>query len=116
MCDVGSRKLRSPSVPWSARLDVTDGQGGVGDVNGDRLLAVGAAKRDLLAADHDHSGARDTPLHGDRLGRRAWRWADRADTPQIPSPARREWIRSAAQQLSAVQVEKHQGRFFDADP
>src|SRR6476646_5453895 len=104
MCDVGSRKLRSPSVPWSAHLDVTDGQGrgpaddpgfavvefdgqgGVGDVNGDRLLAVGAAKRDLLAADRDHSGARDTPLHGDRLGRRAWRWADRADTPQIPSP------------------------------
>jgi len=59
-----------------------DGDGVVGDVDGDDLPGVDPARGDLLPGDHDDSGVAGHALGGDRLGGGPGRGPGRAGAAQ----------------------------------
>src|SRR4051794_19277990 len=124
MLDTPPRKLRGPSVV--GRLDITDrlgggatnhadlvviqldGQGRVADRDGDGLVFVCPAERDLLAADHHHPGVGGPSLDPDRFGRGSVRWFCRADATQSSDLVGSEWVLPGPQKLAGLEVVEHQ--------
>jgi len=74
-----------------------DGDGGVGDVDGDGLPGVDAAEGDLLPSDHDDAGVASDPLGSDRFrGGTRWRLAQNVTVnPDRSGPSSR-WARRRA--------------------
>lgn len=92
-----------------------DGEGVLGDVDGDDGVRVGAPERQFLPGDQDDSGGRRAALHGDRLhGGSRWR-SGGASSPEFAGLVVSQGVGSGAQQLAGVGVEEHQCGVLDAD-
>jgi hypothetical protein len=59
-----------------------DGDGVLGDVDGDHGVGVVSSEGEFLPGDHDDPGVRRPALRGDRLDRRPWWWAGGAGAAQ----------------------------------
>ena len=92
-----------------------DGDGVLGDVDGDDAPGVDAPERDFLPGDHDDTSVAGPPLDGDGLSRRPWWWPGGAGAlqPACLFPGQRAG--PGAQQLAGERVEEHQGVLLDAD-
>src|SRR2546429_2010276 len=59
-----------------------DGDGVLGDVDGDDAPGVDPPESDLLPGDHDDAGVAGPALGGDRLGAGSWWWPGGAGAAQ----------------------------------
>jgi len=85
------------------------------DVDGHRLLRVGASERDVLAADADHAGRADAALNGDRLACGSGWWAGGAGASQSQDLLAGERVGAGSEQLAGVGIKEQQRRGFDPD-
>src|SRR5690348_8559314 len=86
-----------------------NGDGVLGDVDGDDLPSVDAPEGDLLPGDHDDAGVAGPPLHGDGLGWGPGWWPGGTGALQPAGLFPGQRAGPGAQQFAGGGVEEHEG-------